>query len=82
MYKILVFAQLREQLGQPQVDIELPQAEVTLIDLSSYLLACFPEQRAVLEASRFAVNQVYVSDLSHPVSPNDEIALIPPVSGG
>lgn len=82
MYKILVFAQLREQLAQPQVSLDLSTANLTLADLLAELLKQYPQQRPVLEASRFAVNQVYVSDLSQQVAATDEIALIPPVSGG
>ena len=82
MYKLLVFAQLREQLGQLQLNLDLPQAEVTLADLLNALHTHYPQQSAILDASRFAINQVYVSDLSQRVQTSDEIALIPPVSGG
>lgn len=40
-----------------------------------------PAISPLLKTARFAVNQSFVPD-THPVTASDEIALIPPVSGG
>lgn len=78
--KILLFAQLKEKLNTSCWISALEQASLT--QLQNTLVETFPEARSVIEASRFAVNQAYVQDLSQAVSAQDEIALIPPVSGG
>lgn len=78
--KVLAFAQLREKFNTSCWISPLEQA--SLNQLQHLLIETFPEAKAVIEASRFAVNQAYVQDLSQGVSAQDEIALIPPVSGG
>lgn len=80
MIQILTFAQLKEQLQT--ACWESPLENATLAQLQEHLIAVFPEARTVIESSRFAVNQAYVQDLNVTVTAQDEIALIPPVSGG
>lgn len=73
------FAQVREQVGRKHLEVELPVG-ATVRDLWSELLARFP----VLSAGpkiRVAVNQEYV-DENRVLSDRDEVAIIPPVSGG
>lgn len=77
--KILTFAQLREQLG-PVLTLELPDG-ASVADLQQQLQARWPENEA-LRAARLAVNRNYVLDQSLSLAAGDEIALIPPVSGG
>lgn len=77
--KILTFAQLREALG-PVLELELPDgADVAALRRS--LADAYPEV-AALAPARIAVNRSYVVDLAQPLAASDEIALIPPVSGG
>lgn len=80
MIRVLTFAQLKEQLHTSLW--ESPFDQCSLSELQQQLIHSFPEAKAVIEASRFAVNQAYVQDLSQQVSTTDEVALIPPVSGG
>ena len=58
-------------------------APTTELPDSQHCVFChaFQSLRAVSEAPRFAVNRLYV-DKAHPLHDNDELALIPPVSGG
>lgn len=76
--RVLFFAYLRERCGVRESTVELP-ADATVDDLWVKLRAAF--DRLPLEPPRFAVNRVYV-DKTHPLHDNDELALIPPVSGG
>jgi molybdopterin converting factor subunit 1 len=76
--RVLFFAYLRERVGVRQATVELPH-DATVDDLWSALLSRY--DRLPSEPPRFAVNRVYV-DKGHPLRENDELALIPPVSGG
>ncbi len=76
--RVLFFAHLRERSGVREVAIDQP-AGATVADLWRTLLERY--DRLPPEAPCFAVNRVYV-DKTHPLDDNDELALIPPVSGG
>ena len=79
--KLFTFAQLKEQLGNSPWQAEMSDT-TTLKDLQAHLCQTYPEAQAVILASRFAVNQTYTHDLEHIIVSTDELALIPPVSGG
>lgn len=72
---VRLFAQLRELAGRREVEVELPEgarvrdAIAALGDVASGLPVVM------------AVNREY-ADESAPLAPGDELALIPPVSGG
>ena len=76
--RVLFFAYLRERCGVREVALEVPEG-ATVSELWGRLGARF--ERLPAEPPRFAVNRVYV-DKAHPLHDNDELALIPPVSGG
>lgn len=78
--RLRFFASLRERLGQSEADWTLPN-EATVADLWSSLLNANPELAPLSRSISFAVNREYV-DRSHRLQDNDEVALIPPVSGG
>ncbi|MEK4458322.1 MoaD/ThiS family protein [Paenibacillus sp. FSL R10-2748] len=80
-YHIQVFAGLAEQMGGPIIMVPTEQETMTVAALKDLLSECFPESAAQLQGSFVARNQVYAAseDL---VSIHDEIAIIPPVSGG
>jgi molybdopterin converting factor subunit 1 len=75
--RVLFFAYLRERCGR-EMAVEVPEGS-SVEALWRVLRARHP----VLEGAvvRFAVNRVYV-DKAHPLHDNDELAVIPPVSGG
>lgn len=75
---VLLFAGLAERLGCTRLTLE-PPWPATVSELRQRLVSEWPELAPV--TFRTAVNQRYVLD-SEPVRPDDEIALIPPVSGG
>lgn len=76
--RVLFFAYLRERCGVRDVDLALPE-HANVDDAWTALVARF--DRLPTDRPRFAVNRVYV-DKHHPLHDNDELALIPPVSGG
>jgi molybdopterin synthase catalytic subunit len=77
---ILLFASARESVGAPQVELELNEL-ATVSDLKRELATRYPKMAALLERCRIAVNQDFAADERTLQAP-DEIAVIPPVSGG
>jgi molybdopterin converting factor subunit 1 len=78
--RVRLFAGLRERLGTPALDLDLPEG-ATAEDAWTALAARDPglgERRASLA---LAVNRSY-ADFSQRLAPGDEVAFIPPVSGG
>lgn len=78
---VRVFAGLADVLDGPQIDIETPGPAISVESLKSLLLARYPAAAAQLELSFIAVNQAY-AEAGAMITEADEIALIPPVSGG
>ena len=81
---VLFFASLREQLGQPREQLELPAGVATVGALREHLRArggawanVFAPNRPV----RAAVNQDMVQPAAA-IKQDDEIAFFPPVTGG
>jgi molybdopterin synthase catalytic subunit/molybdopterin converting factor small subunit len=72
---VRLFAGLRERAGSGSVDVELPDGAVAA-DVWG-VLSLGDEPPGVL----FAVNRAY-ADRDRPLADADEVALIPPVSGG
>ncbi|MCU0347538.1 MAG: MoaD/ThiS family protein [Saprospiraceae bacterium] len=76
---LLSFGIAKDITGQRFLDVELP-SPATVGDLRSVLVKQFP-RLSELASVRLAVNSEY-ADESVFLSENDEVALIPPVSGG
>src|SRR2546429_5993380 len=72
---VRLFAQLRERAGRPELELELPDG-ARVRDA----LAAVGELAAGLPVV-MAVNREYASE-DAPLAPGDELALVPPVSGG
>ena len=82
--KLLFFAALREQLGRPSEDIELPVGVSTVGALRDHLRSRGGEWERVFAANRAvraAVNQDMVQAQA-PIKAGDEVAFFPPVTGG
>lgn len=77
--EVLLFAGLRQRAGAQRVSIEL-ESGANVAELRRALQAQVP-QLGPLEHCRIAVDQVFASD-DTPVHAGQELALIPPVSGG
>jgi molybdopterin synthase sulfur carrier subunit len=82
--KVLFFARLREQLGIPGEDIELPPEVSTVAGLRAHLKSRGgPYEKAFAEKSlvRIALNRDMVQPSAR-INPGDEVAFFPPVTGG
>ncbi len=78
--KIKLFAFLQDRLGST-VTVDLSQP-VTTDDLLMAVAQLDPSLKSVLVNSRIAVNQEFVTQGPLTITPADEVAIIPPVSGG
>lgn len=78
--KVLCFATIREKIGEPALVLD-PPIPSNVHQLILKIKEKYPEAAPHLEIARVAVNQEFV-DISHPLSDGDEVAIIPPVSGG
>jgi len=79
LLSVRLFATLREALGAAQVAVEVPDG-ATVRDFTSAFKAQYPRVRD-LPGARVSVNYEYVDD-DQVLHASDEVALIPPVSGG
>ena len=78
-FHVRLFASLREEVGQETVALELGNL-ATVADLLHAFSDTYPQARSVGQAI-VAVNQE-VANRAAPVEATDEIAFLPPVSGG
>jgi molybdopterin synthase catalytic subunit len=78
--RVLYFAVVRERLGRDGDSLELP-AGATVAALLDELERRHPGLSALRPALKVAVNEEFVAP-THSLSDGDEVALIPPVSGG
>lgn len=78
--RVLYFGIVRERLGLREEAVELPMGS-KVADLTALLSAKHGNLAAGVSALRLAVNLEYV-DSDAILRDNDEVAVIPPVSGG
>ena len=82
--KVLFFAGLREQLGSPGEELELPAGVSTVGALREHLKArggAYEKAFAPKSLLRAAVNQDMVQAGAR-IKAGDEVAFFPPVTGG
>ena len=77
---IKLFAMIREIVGESGIVIEVSENS-TINEMMELFYNAYPSARAYHEYMRVAVNREYVP-FSHRLHDNDEVAFIPPVSGG
>lgn len=77
---VRAFAIYREILGKDKLSINI-ESQSTVEDALEHLQKIYPKASAVINISMFAVNQQYI-ERTHVLIDHDELALIPPVSGG
>ncbi|MBA4186782.1 MAG: molybdopterin converting factor subunit 1 [Planctomycetaceae bacterium] len=80
LIRVLLFAAARDHAGADSVSVELP-AGATVAALHTELSRQLPALTPLLARSAIAVNHDFAED-SLVLSPGDEVAIIPPVSGG
>ncbi|DBA00310.1 TPA: hypothetical protein N0F65_001505 [Lagenidium giganteum] len=80
MIKVLYFAAARDEIGPREEEFALDGVKV-VADLRAKLCAKYASAAEILRGVTFARNLEYVED-DAPVHAGDEIAVIPPISGG
>lgn len=77
MNKILFFAHLKDAVGEESIRIDV--AGKTVAEVKEFLVKEYALQK--LDSAMTAVNEEFASD-EEIIQSGDEIAFIPPVSGG
>ena len=78
--QVLLFAAARDLVGSESIALDLPTG-ANIGDLQAALLTAAPGLQPLMARSRFAVNSEF-AHCDNVVQASDEVALIPPVSGG
>ncbi|WNR43388.1 molybdenum cofactor biosynthesis protein [Paenibacillus roseipurpureus] len=78
---IQLFAGLVDLFGTTKLVVSLDQESITVAELKLKLTQDYPTASSLVATCFFAKNQAYAGD-QDTLSASDEIALIPPVSGG
>ena len=78
--KVRLFAIARERAGVQETWLVAP-TDATVAQVLAQLGQQFPKLPPILQRAMVAVNREYV-DRDHVLSDSDEVAVIPPVSGG
>lgn len=84
MIKLVLLGRLRDHASPGHSEFALPEDVRTLSSLQAWLGTSEPALAEALQTvkTRIAVNRSLVRDLSHPISDGDEVAFLPPMSGG
>jgi molybdopterin synthase sulfur carrier subunit len=77
--RLLIFGIAKDIVGSSTTEITLPE-NATVTDLKSTLQERYPQLKQ-LSTFMIAVNNQYATG-NEIIKPNDEVAIIPPVSGG
>jgi molybdopterin synthase sulfur carrier subunit len=82
--KLIYFAWVRERIGKPEEEVELPASVTTVAELLQWLRERGEEYENALqqpEVIRVAINREHV-DHREAIAGAHEIALFPPMTGG
>lgn len=86
LLNVLLFARARELAETSSTTLTLPDdPSATVADARAELLTRFPQLSGVLQTSIFALNKTYVKRDDERVAivrAGDELAVVPPISGG
>lgn len=81
IWKIKLFAGLPERFGCSEIDIELSSDQLNVEQLKLAISAKYPEHASLINISFIACNHAYAAE-NVALSSSDELAMLPPVSGG
>ncbi|SIO58652.1 molybdopterin synthase sulfur carrier subunit [Singulisphaera sp. GP187] len=77
---IRLFALAKQKAGRPEITLELPES-ATVAHLRQEIARTCPELAPLVSSLMVAINSEYADD-QRSIKAGEEIALIPPVSGG
>jgi molybdopterin converting factor small subunit len=80
-FKVKMFGLFREAAGKKEVTLSFDSGHITVADLKKRLLDSYPALASTNTSTLIAVNRKVAAD-SATVLPDDEIALLPMISGG
>jgi len=78
--KILFFASLKDVTGESVFDLELEE-KATVKSLRAKITSMYPKLEPILNSVKIAINQDFAESDSV-LKNGDELAFLPPVSGG
>jgi molybdopterin synthase catalytic subunit/molybdopterin converting factor small subunit len=78
--RVLLFGVLKDLVPEAIESVEMPEG-ATVATLLDHFRTLAPQQQALWASLAVAVNQTYAG-LTQPLIDGDEVALLPPVSGG
>lgn len=82
MVKVLIFASYREITGTDSISVQLPERSTwTIGELRRNIAEQFQSLSGRMSSTLFAVNEMMVRD-DEEFGPGDNLAAMPPVSGG
>ena len=77
---VLFFASLKEISGENSVELELEE-NATADSVKLKIISIYPKMEPLLNYVRIAINQEF-ADAETVINDGDELAILPPVSGG
>jgi molybdopterin converting factor subunit 1 len=80
MIEVLLFGAAADRAGTRKVQLKV-ESDSTLSEVWPLLAERYPDLSPMRDTLAFAVNGEYAT-LDEPVGPGDEVAVLPPVSGG
>lgn len=78
--RVRLFAALREIVGREEIEMEIP-SETTAGGLWEMVVSKHPKLNPYTTTIQVAINQEF-ADRAARLDPQDEVAFLPPVSGG
>jgi molybdopterin converting factor subunit 1 len=78
--EVWLFARARDLAGIPALSVDLPEG-ARVAELRSSLIVRVPALAVLLPRCSVAVGEEFAGD-DTVLSPNDEVAILPPISGG
>ena len=78
--RVLLFAILRDRAGVSELPLDLPEG-ATVAAAAEAVMGRFPELRGATRSLAYALNRAYCRP-DAVLKDADEVALLPPVSGG
>lgn len=81
--RLLLFAKARELAGASEASLQVPVVFRDVEELKEVIFSTFPKLQVLQHSAVVAVNEVYVeAGAEVTLRPGDEVAFIPPISGG